>query len=163
MEINKYDNGTHYVYDSLCKPKIMLDIVKQVTSYSYHDKCTMSSTRSVQQQKNGVDCGLFSIAFATTLAFGRDPSTVNYDVALLRAYLIKCFDNNLIEEFPITKKRVIKCKPYTSIVELYCVCRMHYWRTDEVGLRMAQFKSCKTWFHRKCEKIPATVFSAGKQ
>ena len=71
METNKYDNCTHYVYDSLCKPKIMLDIVKQVASYSYHDKSTMSLlTRSVQQQKNGVDCELFSIAFATTLAFG---------------------------------------------------------------------------------------------
>ena len=42
METNKYDNCTHYVYDSLCKPKIMLDIVKQVASYSYHDKSTMS-------------------------------------------------------------------------------------------------------------------------
>ena len=70
-ETNKYDNCTHYVYDSLCKPKIMLDIVKQVASYSYHDKSTMSLlTRSVQQQKNGVDCELFSVAFATTLAFG---------------------------------------------------------------------------------------------
>ena len=164
METNKFDNGTHYVYDSLCKPKIMLDIVKQVASYSYHNNSTMSLlTRSVQEQKNGADCGLFSIAFATTLAFGGDPSTVNYDAALLRAHLIKCFDNNLIVEFPVTEKRVIKCKPYTSIVELYCLCRMPYWRTDEIGLRMAECESCKRWFHRKFEKIPAAVFSAGKQ
>ena len=163
-ETNKYDNGTHHIYDSLCKPKIMLDIVKQVVSYSYHDKSTMSLlTRSVQQQKNGVDCGLFSIAFATTLAFGGDSLTVSYDAALLRAHLIKCFDNNLIVEFPVTAKRVIKCKPYTSIVYLYCVCRMPYWRADEIGLRMAESESCKKWFHRKSEKIPAAVFSAGKQ
>ena len=64
MESKKYDNGTHYVYDSLCNPKIKLDIVKQLASYSYHDNSTMSLlARSVQQQKNGVDCGLFSIAF----------------------------------------------------------------------------------------------------
>ena len=42
METNEYDNGTHYAYDSYCKPKIMLDIVKQVAPYSYHDKSTMS-------------------------------------------------------------------------------------------------------------------------
>ena len=36
METKKYDNGTHYVCDSLCKPKIMLDIVKQVAPCSYH-------------------------------------------------------------------------------------------------------------------------------
>ena len=70
-------NGTHYVYDSLCKPKTMLDIEKQVASYSYHDKSTVRLvTRTVQQQKNGVDCGLFSIAFATTLASGGDAPTV---------------------------------------------------------------------------------------
>ena len=142
----------------------MLDIVKQVASYSYYDKSTMNLlTRSVQQQKNGVDCGLFSVTFAPTLAFGGDPSTINYDVALLKAHLSTCFDNNLLVEFAVTGKRVIRCKPYTSIVELYCVCRMPYWRTDEIGLRMEECESCKRWFHRKCEKIPAAVFSAGKQ
>ena len=37
-------------------------------------------TRCVKEQKNGVDCGLFPVAFASTLAFGGEPSTVNYDV-----------------------------------------------------------------------------------
>ena len=163
METSKCYNGTHYVYDSLCKPKIMLDIVKQVASYSYHDKSSISLvTRSVQQQKNAVDCGLFSIAFASTVAFGGDPSAVTYDAAFLRAHLIKCFNKTLMLEFPVTEKPAINCKPYTSIVELYCVCRMPYWRTDEIGLRMAECKNCKRWLHRKCEKIQAAVFSTGK-
>ena len=71
-------------------------------------------------------------------------------------------DNNLILEFPVTEKRMIKCKPYMLIVQLYCVCSMPYWRTDDIGLRVAACGSCKRWFHRKCEKIPAAVFSAGK-
>ena len=65
-------------------------------------------------------------------------------------------------QFLVTEKRVIKCKPYTSIVELYCVCRMPYWRKDEIGLRMAECESCNRWFHRRCEKIPAAVFSTRK-
>ena len=138
METSKCYNSAHYVYDSLCKPKIMLDIVKQVASYLYYDRSNISLvTRSVQQQKNGVDCGLFSVAFASTFAFGGDPSTATYDAALLRDYLIKCFDNKIMVEFPVTKKCVIKCRSYTSIVELYCVCSMPCWRTDEIGLRMA--------------------------
>ena len=126
LETNKYNNGSHYVYASRCKPKIMLDFVKQVASYSYHDKPTMSLvTRSVQQQKNRVDCELFSNAFAATLAFGGDPSIVTYDAALLRAHLGKSFDNNLMVEFQKSiEKIVIKCKRYMSITELYCVCRM---------------------------------------
>ena len=95
LETNKYDSGTHYVYDSLCKQKIMLNIVKQIASCPYYDKSTMTFTpRSVQQQKNGIDCGLFPVAFPTTLAFDGNPSTVNYDAALLIAHLIKCLDNN---------------------------------------------------------------------
>ena len=49
METSKCYNDTHYVYDSLCKPKIMIDIVKQVEYYSYHDKSTINLvTRSAQ-------------------------------------------------------------------------------------------------------------------
>ena len=56
LETNKYDNGSQYVYASLCKPKLMLDIVKQVAYYLYHDKPAMSLlTRFVKQQKNGAD------------------------------------------------------------------------------------------------------------
>ena len=36
MKTNKCNNGTHYVYDSLRKPNVMLDIAKQVASYSCH-------------------------------------------------------------------------------------------------------------------------------
>ena len=104
-------------------------------------------TRSAQHPKNGADCGIFSISFATTLAFGGDPLTVTYDAALLRAHLIKCFDNNLMVEFPLTETRAIKCKLYTSIVELYCACCLPYWRIDEIGLRMAECENCKRWFH----------------
>ena len=110
IEKSKCCNGTHYVCNSLFKPKIMLDIVKQVASYLYHDKSTIYLvTRSVQQKEYGVDCGLFSIAFASTLAFSEDPLTITYDAALLRVNLIKCFDNNLMLEFPVTEQHVIKC------------------------------------------------------
>ena len=100
LETNKYESGTHYVYDILCKQKIMLNIVKQIASCPYYDKSTMSlPPRSVQQQKNGIDCGLFSVAFATTLAFDGNQSTVNYDAALLIAHLIKCFHDNFFPSF----------------------------------------------------------------
>ena len=103
----------------------MLDIVKQIA-------CNSLVIRSVQQQKNRADCVLFAITFASALTFGGDPSTVTFNAALLTAHLIRCLDNNLMLEFPVTEKRVIKCKPDTSIVELYCVCRMPNWRTDEI-------------------------------
>ena len=106
----------------------------------YHDKSNISLVaRSAQQQKNGADYGLFSIAFSSALAFGGDPSTVTYDVALLRAYLIKGFGNNLMVALSVTEK----CKYFRFIVEQYCVCCMPYWRTDKIGTRMAECECCK--------------------
>ena len=56
METSKCYNDTLYVYEGLCKPKIVVGIVKQVASYPYHDKSTISLVaRSVRQQENGVD------------------------------------------------------------------------------------------------------------
>ena len=37
-------------------------------------------TLLVQQQGNGVDCGVFAIAYATSLAFGKSPSLCSYNV-----------------------------------------------------------------------------------
>ena len=64
---------------------------------------------SVQQQKNGVGCRLFSIAFATSLAFGEDLSNSIYDSAGLRPHLIKCLTSGRIAPFPkIERKRVAR-------------------------------------------------------
>ena len=60
--------------------------------------------------KNGVDCRLFSIAFATSLAFGEDPSNSTYDSAALRAHLIKCLTSERITPFTkIGGKQVVRC------------------------------------------------------
>ena len=78
--ITKNDNGIYYLYDSLSCSEIMIKIVKQVASYSCHPEPVITLvTKAVQQQKNVVDCELFVIPFATTLAFGGDPATIAYD------------------------------------------------------------------------------------
>ena len=97
------------------------------------------------------------------ISFSEDMALYIKDVQKNQQYRIKKKNQKDAVEFLVTEKRVIKCKPYTSTVELYCVCPMPYWRTDEIGLRMAECKSCKRWFHHKCAKISAAVFSAGKQ
>ena len=45
--------------------------------------------KGVQQQTISVDCGLFAIAFATSLVFGEDPANVTYDSEKLRMHLKK--------------------------------------------------------------------------
>ena len=161
--ITKNGNGTHYLYDSLSRSEILTDIVKQVASYSCHPEPVITLvTKAVQQQKNGVDCGLFATAFATKRAFGGDPATIAYDTLFLRQHLVKCLENNTMEEFPSIKKRISRCKNFSSIFTLCWTCCMPYWKSKETGLMVAECEQCEQWFYRKCEKIPAPVFDSGK-
>ena len=54
----------------------------------------------VQQQQNGSDCGVFAIAFATCLVYGRNPSQAHFDIPRMRPHLLKCLKARSIELFP---------------------------------------------------------------
>ena len=113
----------------------------------------------VQQQKNGADCGLFSIAFATSLAFGEDPSNSTCNSAALRPHLIKCLTSGRIAPFPkIEGKRVVRCKPSTHTVEIFCSCRTPWTAQRNSSYDMAQCCMCSEWYHKRCEKITLAVF-----
>ena len=47
----------------------------------------------VQQQSNGSDFGVFSIAFATCLAFATTPSLVTFDVVRMCSHLLAFLKN----------------------------------------------------------------------
>ena len=73
MESRKKDNEIHYLYDSLKKKHISKDVTAQIASYAYHPGPQLTIlSKSVQQQGNGVDCGVYAIAFATSLKYGRE-------------------------------------------------------------------------------------------
>ena len=47
-----------------------------------------------QKQKGGKDCGLYSIAFPTALAFGLHPSKLKFNQSIMRQHLVDCFKKN---------------------------------------------------------------------
>ena len=154
---NRKDNQEHYLYDSLIGNKIEEDLFFQIAFYSLCRKDELIiQTMPVQQQKNSVDCGPFAIAFATTLAFGGDPSDIVYDPEGLRPHLLHCLEAGKMEEFPtlISSKRSIRAKKRTNAIELFCSCRTPYKENTE----MAQCDFCNEWYHKRCEKIPDMVF-----
>ena len=164
MTSGKSSNQLHYVFDGLFSRKMQQDLIHQIAAYSF---CLGNEliihVMPVQQQKNGVDCGLFSIAFATSLAFGEDPSNSTYDSAALRPHLIKCLTSGRIAPFPkIEGKRVVRCKPSTHTVEIFCSCRTPWTAQRNSNYDMAQCCMCSEWYHKRCEKIPLAGF-CGKQ
>ena len=50
----------------------------------------------VQEQSNGSDFGVFSIAFATCLAFATTPSFVTFDVVRMCSHLLACFKSGRV-------------------------------------------------------------------
>ncbi|XP_046397486.1 uncharacterized protein LOC124164279 [Ischnura elegans] len=54
----------------------------------------------VQSQPNGVDCGVFAAAFATSVAFGRDPVSELYIHSRMRPHLHDLLCRAVIEPFP---------------------------------------------------------------
>ena len=151
----------HYIFDSLSRKIIRDDIVKQIANYACSPATELLlNIESVQQQRNGVDCGLFAIAFATSLAFGENPGDICYDQDLLRVHLVKCLTNQNMCKFPTRSKgRIQRCKQVNSRVELYCSCRMPYFVSSDERYDMACCSKCSCWYHRVCEKIPDSVFT----
>lgn len=59
----------------------------------------------VTQQRNGVDCGVFAIGFATDLCLGLDPCIRQYDVRGMRRHTKQCFKSCTMQEYPVIGTR----------------------------------------------------------
>ncbi|XP_066596565.1 putative uncharacterized protein DDB_G0282499 [Prorops nasuta] len=67
----------------------------------------------VQSQRNGNDCGVFAIAFATSLLYNIKPNEVLYDQKLMRQHLIQILKSNRLDHFPIIQRQNEKAKIVT--------------------------------------------------
>ena len=121
------------------------------------------NVQAVEQQANSVDCGPYSLAFATSLLSGQDPASISYDEDMLRQHLIGCFAAGIMSPFPQRQSNRRRCRrapKRTLVFDVYCLCRMPWDEGDEANpdLRMAQCDKCDRWVHKKCANIPKEVF-----
>ena len=66
-------------------------------------RCSASNiaiVKGVQKQHGGKECGLYAIANATSVAFGKDPSKMAYQELVMREHLCHCFSKETLEIFP---------------------------------------------------------------
>ena len=79
--------------------------------------------KTCQQQGNEFDCGVFAIAFATSLANGEYPSRILYDKKKLRSHLAEWMAAKKLTLFPFSIIRKTRSREIAEKVEVYCVCR----------------------------------------
>ena len=65
---------------------------------------------NVQRQCGPNDCGLFAIAFATSLVFEISPEQCLFDQQAMRLHLFNCFEKREITPFPVKKPRRPVCR-----------------------------------------------------
>ena len=63
------------------------------------DQCEVSM-KKVQEQDGIKDCGVFAIAFITSIVHGEDPCDVFYKQENMREHLLDCYEKLIITPFP---------------------------------------------------------------
>ena len=98
--MNVYDS-LHGRLDLLTK-KIVADLVQSKENeieILYAD---------VQRQSGASDCGLFALAFATSVCYGDYPAASSYTQSEMREHLLSCIKKGQIVRFPQRTKRRLK-------------------------------------------------------
>lgn len=138
--------ATHVdVYDSL-PPASMTVPSKAIAAII----CTRERTiklhlNKVQRQIGGTDCGLFALAFATSLCHGENPSETMYIQHEMRSHLKKCLINRVMTLFPKRSRKRCSTHPLQMEFNIYCYCRQ-----PQSG-RMIMCDQCHEWFHKACQ------------
>lgn len=91
-----YDSFYRYLHADTC------NVISQLTNFK-NDNITVIMP-AIQRQTNGSSCGLFAVAFATSLLMGNDPCMIAYDQSKMRQHLKDCFTKRLLTEFPQSTK-----------------------------------------------------------
>ena len=117
---------------------------------------------SVQQQPNGVDCGVFAIAFAVDILNGFAEIGKRFDVGKMRSHLLKCLEEEEFTLFPRSHKHTKLSKGHIIYVDIYCICSSPFYEEDskrDENLFMAECVKCGEWYHKICLGIPSRVFT----
>ena len=124
--------GEVFLLDSLFSGTITQKVKQQICQIM---KCPSDTIKvkiaSVQQQSNGIDCGVFSIAFVQSILLGDDISLISYDQVRLRSHLLQCLLRNKLSPFPPALATVKRCKARTIEIPVYCNCRQLWLKSDD--------------------------------
>ena len=101
---------------------------------------------STNKQAGTDDCGVFAAAYSTTLVHGQDPSCYVYDQGVMRRHIIKCFDERIVQPFPVIRERRAGSANLIKI-NVYCYCRCV---DDGAPMVHCDNEECKEWFHFSC-------------
>ena len=117
--------GTVKLFDSKVTTLLTNSLERQLVSiYQGSKEQMLVSRNAAQQQERGVDCGLFSIAFAYHLLNGDAIEELSLKQSKMCQHMIKCFEQRELSPFPVTDKKVKRCRKMCFTIQLHCTARV---------------------------------------
>jgi len=107
--------GTVNIYNSLPARELSHDTKKQIANIMMNNEFIIVEFIKCQIQLGPSDCGLFALAFASSLCEGVDPGTLKYPQHELRRHIFQCLQNRRILPFP-ARRRKKKARIRTSTI-----------------------------------------------
>ena len=118
------DTGAVKIYDSMNDYMVPGSIKKIIARLLMSKKrYILLRHEDVQPQGDFTSCGLFALAFATSLCFGQDPRLAIYTRSLMRQQLLECLENSNMKPFPVEGQRSYVMGRLESF-PISCRCRM---------------------------------------
>ena len=122
----------------------------QICSLAIKSKSLLNVRRITTQVQQGVDCGIFAIAYSLEACMGNDLESASFDNEQMRRHLLNNLENGKLTPFPTSTTKCVKyCAEKLWRIKVYCICRM----PDFYDERMIQCDYCKNWYHCKCVKV----------
>ena len=124
------NNGEVCIMDSLFHGRQSQQTKRQICSLMNCKKPKIVvNALLLQQQNNGVDCGLFAIVFVQfVMHYKKYPINITFKQSLMRNHAMEALEKNKLELFPVIKgmpiEPVRECKRKSFELEIYCYCRM---------------------------------------
>ena len=112
--------------------------------------CSLITYSSNSRAKNSIDCGMFTIAYATEISHGQ------------KVKILVCLKLEKISPLPkTTNKRFYRCRSIPLLFYIYFICREACFHDDvksDDEYFMANCSDCGKWYHKKCMNIQVKVF-----
>lgn len=138
------------LFDSLSggvvKRQLRRQLVHLYSALADEDGAIQVTVKPVQQQRLGKgNCGPFSIAFATSVCYGIDPSTFSFSERSLRQHIREGFETGSLQPFPQSSREVKRALEVKTTISIHCNCYKHVPRSQ-----MVQCDCCERWYHFNC-------------
>lgn len=143
------ETGAVSIYDSLNDYNVPFDMKKIIAGLIISKKpCILLRQEDVPLQGDFTSCGLFAIAFATSLCFGQDPRRLIFDKTSMRRHLLECLEKSTMRPFPVRGYRSPAMGRLESF-RIYCRCRMPHNPSDADEFLCCHL--CSEKYHPQCD------------